>query len=48
MSKKTTCVVIQNSKSTTTVDQYFTKDMKYKNIKHRYEIKKENVKSNLT
>ena len=39
MSEKTKCVVFENSKSTAIFDQYFALDMKYKNIKHRYELK---------
>ena len=36
---KTKCVVFENSKSTATFDQFFTYDMKYKSIKHRYDLK---------
>ena len=39
MSNKTKCVVFQNSKSTATFDKYLNLDMKYKIIKHSYELK---------
>ena len=38
-SYKTKFVVFQNSKSAATFDQYFTLGMKYKSIKHRYDLR---------